>query len=59
MDSNWLFLHSGADWLRVLCFWKNLLGVRHGHICKEENDSKYLWYAISILLFLLKYFDLP
>ena len=44
---------------KTLCFWKNGLGDRHGHICEEGNDTKKLWYAIPPLVFFLSYFDSP
>ena len=28
------------------CLWKYGLGGRHGHIRKDGNDAKYLWYVI-------------
>ena len=34
-----------------ICFWKNGLDERNGHRCEEGNEAKYLWYAISILVF--------
>ena len=41
------------------CFFKNGLGGRHGHRCKEVNEAKYFWYAISFLVFFLNYFTSP
>ena len=41
------------------CLWKNVIGGRHGHICKEVNEAKYLWYAFFPLVFVLDYFYLP
>ena len=35
---------------KYCCFWENGLGERHGHIFKEVNEAKYLWYAISVLV---------
>ena len=41
------------------CFWKNLIGDRHGHRYEEGNEAKYLGYAISLLVSLLDSFALP
>ena len=44
---------------KTCCFCKNVIGGRHGNRYEEVNESKYLWYAISLLLFLLDYFASP
>ena len=36
-------------WCKTRCFWENILGGRHGHRCKESNESKYLWYDFSLM----------
>ena len=35
------------------CLWKNGLDGRHGHICEEVNETKYLWYDFFPLVFIL------
>ena len=46
-----LFMVEHID-CKTCCFEKNRLGVRHGHICEDCNEAKYLWYLISLIVFL-------
>ena len=44
---------------KTRCFWKNGLGGRNVHICKEGNEDKYLWYESLPLVFIFNSFDSP